>query len=70
MQCHCLIKFTSGVIGQCVYLTICCPACDVINVEIILSFLTKPFYYKIKKSQCLNILRMKRAFDMKMFHQF
>ena len=43
----------------------CCPVCDVINFEIILSLLIKPFFYITKTlRQNVNISRTKRAFNM------
>ena len=35
--------------NKCIVI-ISCPVCDVINLEINLSFLTKPFFYITKKS--------------------
>ena len=53
----------------CAFIVICCcPVCDVINFEISLSFLIKPLSYMTKKSvqdKNVNILRTKRAFNMK-----
>ena len=44
---------------------ICCPACDVINFEIDLSFLIKPFSYVTKNSdQKSNIIRTEGTFNM------
>ena len=45
---------------------ISCPGCDVINFEINLSFLIKPFFYLTnRKGQKSKYLRMKRATNMK-----
>ena len=46
---------------------VCCPVGGVINFEINLSFIIKLFSCMIKKvkEKFLNILRMKRAFNMK-----
>ena len=47
--------------------SICCPVCDVINSEINLSFLIKPFFYITKKSQqkCKYLRNGKKAFRVK-----
>ena len=50
---------------------ICCPDCDVINLEIKLSLLIKPFSYMTKKSgqkcKCLENEKNKKHFSS--FHQ-
>ena len=44
----------------------CCAACDVINFEINLDFLSKPFSYTIKMpGQKLEYLKNESAFNMK-----
>ena len=44
----------------------CFSSCDVINFEINLTFLIKPFSYMTKSQELnLNILGMKRAFNVK-----
>ena len=51
----------------------CWPVCDVINFEIILSLLIKPFFYITKTlRQNVNISRTKRAFNitLKAFSSF
>ena len=51
------------ILGSMCIVIVCLPDCDVINFEINLIFLIKPFFYMTKKSrQNLNILRKKRAF--------
>ena len=46
-------------------IVICCPACDVTDFEIDLSFFIKAFPYMTKNSgQNINTLRTKRAFSM------
>ena len=39
--------------------TICCPVCHVINSEINLSFLIKPFFHETKKSRCRYLKNIK-----------
>ena len=49
------------------YIAIACyPVCDIINLEIYLSFLIQPFSYMTKNSeQKLKYLKKKRAFKVK-----
>ena len=50
------------ILGNVCIVSICCPVCDVINFEINLSFLIKPFFYITKKSgQKCEYLKKKRA---------
>ena len=45
---------------------ICFPGCDIINFEINLVFLIKPFFYMTENSRKkLNTLRTERDFKMK-----
>ena len=49
---------------------VCFPCCDVINFEINLIFLIKPFFFRTKtwpklQDKILNILRTKRAFKVR-----
>ena len=45
---------------------VCFPGCDVVNFEINLIFLIKPFFYMAKiEDKNLNILRTKRPFKVK-----
>ena len=52
---------------------VCFPCCDVINIEIILSFLIKPFSHRAKKSgQKLKYFNNEKSFqnEISVFHHF
>ena len=52
--------------GNMFNMIVCVPVCDVISIEIYVSFLIKSISYKSKRrGKNLNILRMERAFKMK-----
>ena len=54
------------ILGNICIAIVCFPGCDVINFEISLIFLIKPFFYMTKYSrQNLNILKTKKAFQVK-----
>ena len=54
-------------LGNVCIVIICCPFCEVINLEINVSFLTKPLFYITKKSgqKCKYLKNKQRAFNMK-----
>ena len=60
------------IIGNMCIPIVCFPGWDVINFEINLIFLIKPFFYKTKKSRQkkLNILRTKRGEIKSIFNHF
>ena len=63
MKFYSLIDFTSWDLGDMCVAIICFPGCDVINFEINLIFLTKPFFYMTKKSrQRFKYLENKKSF--------
>ena len=67
-KCHCLVAFTSWVIGQDIYCNCLLTRLWRHNFEINLIFLTKSFFSTWPKSQDKNlnsILRTERAFNMK-----
>ena len=60
------LSFLLEILGNMCIVIICCPVCEVINVEVNHSFLIKPFSYITKKSEkIVNISRTKTAFNMK-----
>ena len=60
------IPLILDVLANMCIVIICCPAYDVINLEINRSFLIKSFSYKPKsQTKIVNILRSKRAFHMR-----
>ena len=57
---HCVMFLLREILGNMCIAIAYFPACDVINFEIKLVFLIKPFFYMTKKSrQNLNVMRMK-----------
>ena len=60
------------ILGNTCIVIVCWPGCDVINFEINLIFLIKPYSSIWTKSQDknLNILRTQRAFNMKLKASF
>ena len=62
---HRLIALLLEILGNASIAIACFSGCDVINFEINLVFLIKPFFYMTKKSrQNSNILRTKRDFKV------
>ena len=54
------------ILGNMCTAIVCFPGCNVINFEIDLIFLIKPFFYMTKMLRLeLNILRTERAFKVK-----
>ena len=54
------------ILGNMCIAIVCFPGCDIMNFEINLIFLMKPFFYMTEKwRQNLNILKKKRALAVK-----